>query len=375
MSAVHSSPDPGDRAAFDAADHAAMARALRLAERGLNTTTPNPRVGCVLMRDGQVVGEGWHEKAGEPHAEAHALRAAGERARGAVAYVSLEPCSHHGRTPPCCDALIGAGVARVVAAMEDPNPRVAGEGLTRLRAAGIAVACGLLEPAARELNIGFVSRMSRGRPWLRLKAAASLDGKTALENGISQWITGPDARRDAHAWRARSCAVLTGIGTVRDDDPRLTVRDVPCERQPLRVIVDSRLETPPSARILEEGEVLIACAELVRSRAGALHDRGAKIVQLPDAGGKVDLPALMQELGRRGINEVLVEAGFKLNGSLLREGLVDEFLLYLAPSLIGDAARGLFDLPQLNELSGQRRLDVRDVRMVGADLRILARPA
>jgi len=352
-----------------------MARALRLAERGLNTTTPNPRVGCVLVREGRVVGEGWHEKAGQPHAEAYALRAAGDRARGAVAYVSLEPCSHHGRTPPCCDALIEAGVARVVAAMEDPNPRVAGEGLARLRSAGISVACGLMEQAARELNIGFVSRMSRGRPWLRLKAAASLDGKTALANGVSQWITGPDARRDAHAWRARSCAVLTGIGTVRDDDPRLTVRDVPCERQPLRVIVDSRLETPPNARILEGGEVLIACGDLVPSSADALHDRGAKIVQLPNASGKVDLPALMQELGRRGINEVLVEAGFKLNGSLLREGLVDEFLLYLAPSLIGDAARGLFDLPALNELSGQRRLDIRDVRMVGADLRILARPA
>jgi diaminohydroxyphosphoribosylaminopyrimidine deaminase/5-amino-6-(5-phosphoribosylamino)uracil reductase len=374
MSPVNPTADPGDRAAFDAADHAAMARALRLAERGLNTTTPNPRVGCVLVRDGQVVGEGWHERAGEPHAEAHALRAAGERARGAVAYVSLEPCSHHGRTPPCCDALIEAGVARVVAAMEDPNPRVAGEGLARLRSAGIEVACGLMEPAARELNIGFVSRMRRGRPWLRLKAAASLDGKTALENGVSQWITGPDARRDAHAWRARCCAVLTGIGTVRDDDPRLTVRDVACERQPLRVIVDSRLETPPNARILEGGNVLIAAAVDDAGRAGALRESGAEIVLLPNPAGKVDLAALMQELGRRGVSELLAEAGFKLNGSLLREGLVDEFLLYLAPSLIGDAARGLFDLPGLTDLSGQRRLDLQDVRRVGSDLRILARP-
>ena len=351
-----------------------MARALRLAERGLNTTTPNPRVGCVLVRDGRVVGEGWHEKAGQPHAEAHALRAAGDRARGAVAYVSLEPCSHHGRTPPCCDALIEAGVARVVAAMEDPNPRVAGEGLARLRSAGISVACGLMEQAARELNIGFVSRMSRGRPWLRLKAAASLDGKTALENGVSQWITGPDARRDAHAWRARSCAVLTGIGTVRDDDPRLTVRDVPCERQPLRVIVDSRLETPRNARILEGGNVLIVAAVGDAERARALREAGAEIVLLPNPAGKVDLAALMQALGRRGVNELLAEAGFKLNGSLLREGLVDELLLYLAPSLIGDAARGLFDLPGLTDLSGQRRLDLQDVRRVGSDLRILARP-
>jgi diaminohydroxyphosphoribosylaminopyrimidine deaminase/5-amino-6-(5-phosphoribosylamino)uracil reductase len=365
---------PGRSTPFAVQDHAAMARALQLAESGLTTTTPNPRVGCVLVRDGMVVGEGWHEKAGEPHAEIHALRSAGEQARGAVAYVSLEPCSHYGRTPPCCDALIEAGVARVVAAMEDPNPRVAGQGLARLRSAGVTVACGLMEEAARELNIGFVSRMTRGRPWLRLKAAASLDGKTALANGSSQWITGPDARRDGHAWRARSCAVLTGIGTVRDDDPRLTVRDVPALRQPLRVIVDSRLETPLGAKILDGGGVLIACAALERSRAAALHGRGARIVQLPNATGKVDLPALMQELGRRGVNELLVEAGFRLNGSLLREGLVDELVLYVAPSLIGDAARGLFDLPPLTELARQRRLDLRDVRQVGTDLRILARP-
>lgn len=358
---------------FSALDHAHMARALQLAALGLNTTTPNPRVGCVLVRDGAVVGEGWHRRAGEAHAEVHALRAAGEAARGATAYVSLEPCNHHGRTPPCTEALIAAGVARVVAATDDPDPRVAGQGLQRLRAAGLQVESGLLAEAARELNIGFVSRMTRARPWLRLKVAASLDGKTALADGRSQWITGADARRDAHAWRARSCAVLTGIGTVKDDDPRLSVRDVPCERQPLRVVVDSRLETPPSARLLEGGGVLIACASVHAGRAAALAGRGAEIVPLPNASGKVDLPALLRELGRRGVNEVLAESGFKLNGSLLREGCVDELLLYLAPGLLGDSGRGMFDLPPLPDLSAQQRLVWRELRQVGVDLRLLAR--
>ncbi len=350
-----------------------MSRALQLAALGRDTTTPNPRVGCVIVRVDAVVGEGWHRRAGEPHAEVHALGMAGAAARGATAYVSLEPCNHHGRTPPCSDALIAAGVGRVVAAMEDPNPQVAGQGLARLREAGVRADCGLLENEARELNIGFVSRMARGRPWLRLKAAASLDGKTALLNGQSQWITGADARRDAHAWRARSCAVLTGIGTVKDDDPRLTVRDVPCERQPLRVIVDSRLETPPLAKILDDGPVLIGCAVADPARAAVLRDKGAEIVELPNPMGKVNLPALMLELGQRGINEVLAEAGFKLNGSLLREGCVDELLIYLAPSLVGDAARGIFDLPPLESLAGKRRLIWRELRQVGDDLRLLAR--
>lgn len=358
---------------FSAADHAHMARALQLAALGLATTTPNPRVGCVIVRGEEVVGEGWHRRAGEAHAEVHALRMAGARARGATAYVSLEPCNHHGRTPPCSEALIEAGLARVVAAMEDPNPRVAGQGLARLAAAGVTTECGLLTQEAQELNIGFVSRMSRGRPWLRLKVAASVDGKTALANGVSQWITSAPARRDAHAWRARSCAVLTGIGTVKDDDPQLSVRDVPCERQPLRVIVDSRLETPPQARVFAGATVLIACATDDPLRSGPLRDRGADIVVLPNAQGKVDLPKLMQELGRRGINEVLTEAGFKLNGSLLREGCVDELLIYLAPSLIGDAARGMFDLPALASLEQKQRLEWREVRQVGADLRLVAR--
>lgn len=359
---------------FSAVDHGMMARALQLAECGLWTTSPNPRVGCVLVRDGRVVGEGWHEKAGEPHAEVHALRAAGEQARGATAYVTLEPCSHHGRTPPCAEALIAAGVARVVAAMTDPNPLVAGQGLAMLQAAGIETASGLLENEARELNIGFVSRMTRGRPWLRLKTAASLDGKTALNNGVSQWITGPDARRDGHAWRARACAILTGIGTVRDDDPQLLVRDVETTRQPLRVVVDSRLETPLTARILQGGPVLIAGAVDNAEKAALLRSTGAEVLILPNAAGKVELKALLDALAGRGINEVHAEAGFKLNGSLLREGLVDELLLYLAPCLIGHEASGLFNLPALTTLDGKHPLQIRDLRQVGADIRVIARP-
>ncbi|UCV29141.1 bifunctional diaminohydroxyphosphoribosylaminopyrimidine deaminase/5-amino-6-(5-phosphoribosylamino)uracil reductase RibD [Ferribacterium limneticum] len=358
---------------FTAVDHGMMARALRLAERGLWTTSPNPRVGCVLLRAGEVVGEGWHEKAGEPHAEVHALRAAGEKAKGATAYVTLEPCSHHGRTPPCAEALIAAGVSRVVAAMTDPNPLVSGKGLALLQAAGIETASGLLESEARELNIGFVSRMTRGRPWLRLKVAASLDGKTALNNGVSQWITGPDARRDGHAWRARACAILTGIGTVRDDDPQLSVRDVATIRQPQRVVVDSKFETPLGAKILQGGPVLIAGAVANAERIAALRSAGAEVLILPNPSGKVDLQALLEMLAQRGINEVHAEAGFKLNGSLLRENLVDELLLYLAPCLIGHEASGLFNLPALTTLDDKRCLQIRDLRQVGADIRLIAR--
>ncbi|HEY6897671.1 MAG TPA: bifunctional diaminohydroxyphosphoribosylaminopyrimidine deaminase/5-amino-6-(5-phosphoribosylamino)uracil reductase RibD [Rhodocyclaceae bacterium] len=359
--------------AFTAADHEFMARALRLAAQGLYTTTPNPRVGCVLVKDGAVVGEGWHAKAGEAHAEVHALRAAGEQARGATAYVTLEPCSHFGRTPPCADALIAAGVSRVVAAMSDPNPQVAGSGLERLRKAGIVAEAGLLEHEARELNIGFVSRMGRGRPWVRLKVAASLDGKTALLNGKSQWITGEAARQDGHRWRARACAILTGIGTVRDDDPQLTVRGVDTPRQPLRVVVDSRLETSPQARVLAGGNTLIFAAVDDTLRSAALMACGAEIVVLPNPHGKVELPALLLELGRRGINELHVEAGFKLNGSLLREGCVDELLIYQAPLLLGDKAQGMFDLAELTDLSGKRELKIMDRRQLGQDMRYLAR--
>lgn len=350
-----------------------MARALRLAQRGLYTTTPNPRVGCVIVRDGKIVGEGWHERTGEPHAEVHALRAAGDRARGATAYVTLEPCSHHGRTPPCADALIAAGMTRVVAAMQDPNPEVAGQGAEKLRAAGIAVEAGLMEAEARELNIGFVSRMTRGRPWVRAKIAASLDGRTALNNGVSQWITGADARRDAHAWRARSCAMLTGIGTVREDDPRLTVRDIETTRQPLRVVVDSKLGISLSAKILEGGNTLIASAIEDKAKIAALEQLGTQVVVLPNAQGKVDLSALLNALAQRGINEVTVEAGPKLNGSLLREGCIDELLIYQAPVLLGEAARGMFNLPELTSLSEKRELTVIERRVIGQDLRLVAR--
>jgi diaminohydroxyphosphoribosylaminopyrimidine deaminase/5-amino-6-(5-phosphoribosylamino)uracil reductase len=357
---------------MNAADSQWMAQALRLAERGLYTTAPNPRVGCVLVKAGKVVGEGWHERAGEPHAEVHALRNAGRSARGATAYVTLEPCSHHGRTPPCADALIAAGVSRVVCAMQDPNPQVAGNGLAALRAAGIEVECGLMEAAARELNIGFFTRMSRGTPWVRSKIAASLDGRTALANGTSKWITGAAARRDVQQWRARSCAVLTGIGTVLADDPRLNVREVRTERQPLRVVVDSRLRMPPEAAILS-GAVLIYTASSDASRRAALQAQGAEVVTLTSADGQVDLPAILGDLARRGINEVLVEAGRTLNGALFKTGLVDELVLYLAPQLLGDAARGLADLGELTQLQQGVAMQWQDVRQVGGDLRIVAR--
>lgn len=350
-----------------------MARALELAERGLYTTTPNPRVGCVIVRDGEVAGEGWHERAGAAHAEVNALAQAGQRARGSTAYVSLEPCAHQGRTGPCTQAMIQAGVARVVAALQDPNPQVSGKGLDELKRAGIDAVTGLMENEARELNIGFVSRMTRGRPWVRLKVAASLDGKTALNNGKSQWITGEAARRDGHHWRARACSVLTGGGTVHEDDPRLTVRDVPTTRQPLRVVVDSKLETPPAARILEGGGTLVFAAREDKAKIAALKAKGADVVVMPNSAGKVELEGLFRELARREINEVHVEAGFRLNGSLVREGQVDELLLYFAPALIGDKALGMFELPELSELSGRRALKVHDVRMVGPDIRVLAR--
>lgn len=359
---------------FSAADHAWMARALTLARRGLNTTTPNPRVGCVLVRDGQIVGEGWHHRAGEAHAEAIALAVAGDRARGATAFVSLEPCSHFGRTPPCADALVGAGVIRVVSAMTDPNPEVSGRGLAHLRANGIQTDTGLMEAEATELNIGFVSRMTRGRPWLRLKTASTLDGKTALENGISQWITSPPARKDGHAWRARACAILTGIGTVREDDPQLNVRALACARQPLRILIDARLEVSPNARILADSNCLIAAANPTPDKIAAMADRGIEVISMPNSAGKVDLPGLMQELGRRGLNEIHTEAGFKLNGSLLREECVDELLMYLAPMLVGDHAQGMFNLAPMSRLDQALSLDVQDVRNIGRDLRILARP-
>jgi diaminohydroxyphosphoribosylaminopyrimidine deaminase/5-amino-6-(5-phosphoribosylamino)uracil reductase len=358
---------------FSSVDRLHMAEALRLAEKGLWTTSPNPRVGCVIVRDGRVVGSGWHARAGEPHAEAFALKEAGERAAGATVYVTLEPCSHHGRTPPCAEALIAAKPARVVAAMKDPNPQVAGSGFAKLRVAGIAVETGLMEAEATELNIGFVARMTRGLPWVRMKIAATLDGRTALANGQSQWITGADARRDGHAWRARACALVTGIGTVRDDDPQLTVRDVPTTRQPLRVVVDSKLQLAPTARILEGGGVLVVGAVDDREKIAALNDRGAEVIVLANAQGKTDLEQIMRELARRGLNEVHVESGSKLNGSMLSAGIVNELLLYYAPSLLGDAARGMFNLPEFQTLAQKIPVRFHDVRRVGEDLRILAR--
>lgn len=357
---------------FSAFDHAMMRRALELAGRGLYTTTPNPRVGCVIAQGERVVGEGWHARAGEPHAEAHALRAAGASARGATVYLNLEPCSHHGRTPPCADALITARVARVVAAMRDPNPEAACGG-ERLAAAGVRFELGLMEGEARELNIGFVSRVTRARPWVRVKIAATLDGRTALANGKSQWITGAEARRDGHHWRARACALLTGAGTLRADDPQLTVREVETPRQPLRVVVDSRLETPVGARILQGGGALLFCAIDDRERRAALEARGAEVVLLPNAAGKVALPAMLTELARRGVNELHVEGGFKLNGSLAREGCVDELLLYLAPSFLGDSAQGMLNLAEVTALDERLKVRIRSVDRVGEDLRIVAR--
>src|SRR5919108_937489 len=332
-----------------------MRRALELAAKGMYTTTPNPRVGCVVTRGETIVGEGWHERAGAPHAEIMALR--GVDAAGATLYVTLEPCNHHGRTPPCVPALVQAKVARVVAAMRDPN-RDAGGGGEALAAADIRFEHGLLEDEARELNIGFVSRVTRGRPWARMKIAATLDGRTALADGRSQWITGAEARRDGHRWRARACAVLTGIGTLKADDPQLTVREVETPRQPLRVIVDSRLETPAGARILQGEQALVFAG-----RPG--HLPNAEVVALPNAAGKVDLPGMLAELARRGVNELHVEAGFRLNGSLVREGCVDEYLLYLNPSLLGDGAQGMLDLPALASLEKRLRLRVLSLDRVG----------
>jgi diaminohydroxyphosphoribosylaminopyrimidine deaminase / 5-amino-6-(5-phosphoribosylamino)uracil reductase len=361
---------------YSESDHEFMLRALELAQRAAYHATPNPRVGCVIVREGRVIGEGWTQPPGSNHAEIEALldaRRNGHDVRGTTVYVTLEPCSHFGRTPPCATALGEAHVARVIAAVEDPNPQVSGQGLDMLRASGVDVRCGLLADEAADVNVGFFARMTRGRPWVRLKIAASLDGKTALDNGVSQWITSEDARRDGHAWRARACAVLTGIGTVQADNPQLTVRLVETPRQPLRVLIDSRLDVDPSARIFEgEGKVLVACGTDDAVRRERLVARGAEVIHLPNENGKVDLAALMKHLAGRGINEVHVEAGFKLNGSLVSAGVVDELLVYLAPMLIGEA-QGMMHLPALSDLAHAQRLSFREVTQVGGDVRIVAR--
>jgi diaminohydroxyphosphoribosylaminopyrimidine deaminase/5-amino-6-(5-phosphoribosylamino)uracil reductase len=373
MPAMIKSPvDQGARAAMDAA--------LALAGRSMGLSDPNPRVGCIVVLAQDVLGEGYTQHAGGQHAEVVALnaaRAVGRDVSQATAFVTLEPCSHHGRTPPCCDALIAAGVARVVVAIEDPNPLVAGQGIARLRAAGIDVEVvgGDWGAASRELNIGFFSRMQRGRPWVRMKIAASLDGATALADGASQWITGPAARADGHAWRKRAGAVLTGIGTVRDDDPRLDVREVPTAKQPLRVVVDSRLEIAPTARILQpSGNALIYCAAGADdTRRAALQAPHIEVATLPAiAAGKTDLHALMADLGAREVNELHVEAGHQLNGSLLREGLVDELLVYLAPRLLG-AGRGMAAIGPLGQLADSLDFKFVDVECIGDDLRLRLR--
>lgn len=352
-------------------------QALGLATQALFISNPNPHVGCVLVApDGYVIGQGFTQRAGGPHAEVMALRDVADKgldARGATAYVTLEPCSHHGRTGPCCDALIQAGIAKVVASIADPNPLVGGHGFDRLRAAGVEVVVGPGAEESRELNIGFFSRMIRGTPWVRLKVASSLDGTTALNNGASQWITSRAARADGHAWRARACAILTGIGTVLDDNPRLDVREVPTPRQPHVVVVDSQLQLPTDANLLMDGrDCLVYTASENEAKKAALQARGATLIHLPNANGKVDLSAMLRDLGTRGINELHVEAGHKLNGSLVREGLVDELLLYLAPRLLG-TGRGIADFGPLTALADGLALEFKSIDTLGADLRIVAR--
>lgn len=365
-------PGPG----FSATDHALMARALRLAERGLFTTQPNPRVGCVIARNGEIVGEGWHQRAGEPHAEVFALHAAGEHARGATAYVTLEPCSHQGRTPPCADALIEAGIARVVFASEDPNPKVAGAGIRRMRGVGIDVECGLMREAARELNRGFFSRFERGRPWVRVKLGMSLDGRTALANGESKWITGEAARADVQRWRARSSAILTGIGTVLADNPQLTVR---LDREPghaytpMRVILDRHLRTPAGSHVLDGQTPTL----VLHAASRTPDERFARVecIAIAEQNDALDLHAVLALLAGRGCSELHVEAGPTLCGALFAAGLADELLIYMAPLLLGDTARPLLALPPLADMAARWKLNVLDSRAVGQDLRLRLRPA
>ncbi len=375
-----------DHAERIAIDRTYMAEAIQLAQRGLYTTSPNPRVGCVLVRDDHIIGRGWHQWAGQPHAEIHALRDAEKmhgHARGATAYVTLEPCSHHGKTPPCCEALVAAGVTRVVAAMPDPNPLVAGRGLAHLRDAGIAVESGLLEAEARALNPGFISRMTRGRPWVRVKLAMSLDGRTAMASGESQWLTGPAARSDVQRLRARSCAVVSGVETVLRDNAALSVRAAElnlenaaeiARRQPLRMVLDSQLRLHPPARIFAQpGRLVIATLNDEQKRWEQVIDGGGEIFHAPADNGRIDLNAVMNYLTAQQCNEVLVEAGPTLAGALWRAGLVDWLTIYLAPTLLGSGGRPLLDLP-LERMREQQRLDIREIRAIGHDWRIDATP-
>lgn len=362
---------------FSAADSASMARALRLAERGIYTAHPNPMVGCVLVCDGETVGEGWHERTGEAHAEINALAAAGERARGATAYLTLEPCSHEGKTPPCAPALIEAGVREVVIAMEDPFPAVSGNGRAALEAAGITVRSGLMQADAQRLNAGFLSRVQRGRPFVRLKIASSIDGAIAMKSGESQWITGPEARADVQRLRARSGAILTGIGTVLADDPALTVRREDLDdrgRQPLRAVLDSRLRMPLSAGMLAmPGETFLYCTD--DRRRQPMADAGAHVVRVKSAAGVLDVRQVLSDLAGREVNDLLVEAGPSVSGHLLSRGLVDELVIYQAPHIMGSETQVMFRTPDWSQLADRLSLDIVDLRRVGCDIRITARPA
>lgn len=365
---------------YSAVDHQFMSEALAEAQKALYLSNPNPRVGCVIVKDGHVIGRGFTQKVGCAHAEVQALvnaKALGNDVTGSIVYVTLEPCNHTGRTPPCVDALIAAKPAIVFVAMSDPNPLVAGKGLERLKAAGINVYCGLMESEAQALNPGFISRMTRGLPWVRMKIAASLDGKTALPDGRSQWITGPLARADGHHWRAQACAIVTGVGTVKEDDPSLNVRDVQTARQPWRIIIDSKLETPPTAKILDgidQSGVIIVCASLdnpdMQQKAKVFVERGIEVIAMANPSGKVDLPKLFSYLAReRDMNEIHIEAGFKLNGSLLGEDCVDELLLYYAPFFMGEGI-GMANISSLNTLGDKKEWKPIDHSLFGSDLRL-----
>ncbi|QWE08910.1 bifunctional diaminohydroxyphosphoribosylaminopyrimidine deaminase/5-amino-6-(5-phosphoribosylamino)uracil reductase RibD [Polynucleobacter ibericus] len=365
---------------YSAVDHQFMSEALAEAQKALYLSNPNPRVGCVIVQNGQVIGRGFTQKVGGPHAEVQALanaKALGNDPTGSTMYITLEPCNHTGRTPPCVDALIAAKPAAVFIAMSDPNPLVAGKGLERLKAAGIKVYCGLMESEAQALNPGFISRMTRGLPWVRMKIAASLDGKTALPDGRSQWITGPLARADGHHWRAQACAIVTGVGTVKEDDPSLNVRDVKTDRQPWRIIVDSKLETPLTAKILnhlDQSGVMIVCASLesseMQQKAKTFTERGIEVIAMANAFGKVDLPALFSYLAKeREMNEIHIESGFKLNGSLLRENCVDELLLYYAPFFMGEGI-GMANVSPLKALDDKQEWKLIDQKLFGSDLRL-----
>ncbi|MEE9330866.1 MAG: bifunctional diaminohydroxyphosphoribosylaminopyrimidine deaminase/5-amino-6-(5-phosphoribosylamino)uracil reductase RibD [Methylophilaceae bacterium] len=360
---------------FTPNDQLFMTQALRLAEQGLYTSMPNPRVGCVVVKDGLVVGEGAHLKAGSPHAEVHALKQAGTKSKGATVYVTLEPCSHRGRTPPCAKALVDAGVSKVVVAMEDPNPLVSGQGVAQIQSAGIVVLTGLMRLQAEGLNPGFISRMVHQKPLVRSKIAASLDGKTALSNGESKWITGAAARMDVQHWRAKSCALMTGIGTILKDNPSLTVREIDINRQPTSVIVDSQLRIPLDAKVLQNPRVLIAFATDVENKAEKLTAMGISLLRIPNSQGKVCLESLLSHLASEEVNEVMVEGGDGLNGALMALKLIDELVIYYAPKLMGSDAKGMFALPSLSAMQEVISLEVLEVRQFGNDIRVIAKRA